>query len=344
MTSHLQLRDNAVSGSPYTAFIRSARASCLCLGWSLVTHRQSPRVQAAVHLAPHFCIRERGAVAQLMAARRLMSRRNYSFDSSSAEVSSDTICRIEPNTRFADTILVIEDSALTQRALRRLFEMDSLRVEIAGDGPRGYELFLKQRPCAVVLDLKLPGISGKELCREFKTLAPSVPVVILSANAEEEVKVLLLELGADDYVTKPFSPKELLARVRRTMRRGATEPAASLSFGDKIQHEALTFGDTRIDFTSMNATRAGKSIALTTGELKLLKYLAASADRVISRQELLNEVWGRQKQQSMRTVDNHILRLRKKLELDPAVPRFLLTVHGAGYKFVLDNSVNGSSS
>jgi DNA-binding response OmpR family regulator len=274
-----------------------------------------------------------------------MLRLNYSFDSSREDFSSGGIRRAEANAGSRDTVLVIEDSALTQRALRRLFEMDSLRVEVAGDGPTGYALFLKQRPCAVVLDLKLPGISGKELCREFKAIAPSVPIVVLSANAEEEVKVLLLELGADDYVTKPFSPKELLARVRRAMRRGAAETAATLSFGNKvIQHEALTFGDARIDFTSMNATRAGKAVPLTNGELKLLRYLASSADRVVSRQELLNEVWGRQNQQSMRTVDNHILRLRKKLEQDPATPRFLLTVHGAGYKLILDSSANGSSS
>jgi DNA-binding response OmpR family regulator len=177
----------------------------------------------------------------------------------------------------------------------------------------------------VVLDLKLPGISGKELCREFKALAASVPIVVLSANSEVDDKVLLLELGADDYVTKPFSPKELLARVRRTMRRTGTVPSIAAQVSTKpVHHEVLTFGDARIDFTSMEASRAGKVITLTTQEFKLLKYLAASADRVVSREELLNEVWGYQNYPSTRTVDNYVLRLRQKgtnlrLEVRPPV-------------------------
>ena len=122
-----------------------------------------------------------------------------------------------------DTVLVIEDSRLMQRTLQRLFEANSLQVQIASDGPSGLEFFLKQLSCAVVLDLNLPGISGKELCREFKALVSSVPILILSASSEVNDKVLLLELGADDYVTKPFSPKELLARVFRAMRRTAAE-------------------------------------------------------------------------------------------------------------------------
>ena len=127
-----------------------------------------------------------------------------------------------------DTVLVVEDSRAMQRTLQRLLEADSLNVEIASDGISGLESFRKQLPSAVLLDLKLPGLSGKELCREFKTIAASVPIVVLSANAEVEDKVLLLELGADDYVTKPFSPKELLARIRRAMRRGAAKGPPSL--------------------------------------------------------------------------------------------------------------------
>jgi DNA-binding response OmpR family regulator len=238
-----------------------------------------------------------------------------------------------------DTVLIVEDSRPMQRTLQRLFESDSLQVQIASDGPTGLEFFRKQLPCIVVLDLKLPGISGKELCREFKSIASSVPIVVLSANSEVEDKVLLLELGADDYVTKPFSPKELLARVRRAMRRtGAPQPPVSEVASKHVSHEVLTFGDARIDFTSMEAARAGKTVTLTTQEFKLLKYLAASAGRVISREELLNEVWGYQNYPSTRTVDNHILRLRQKLEPDPACPRFLLTMHGAGYKFILGSS------
>jgi DNA-binding response OmpR family regulator len=242
-----------------------------------------------------------------------------------------------------DTILVVEDSRPMQRTLQRLFESDSLQVQIAADGLSGLEYFRKELPCAVVLDLKLPGKSGKELCREFKALAASVPIVVLSANSEVEDKVLLLELGADDYVTKPFSPKELLARVRRAMRRsGAKPPLVSQVAAKSISHEVLTFGDARIDFTSMEATRAGRPVTLTTQEFKLLKYLASSAGRVVSREELLNEVWGYQNYPSTRTVDNHVLRLRQKLEPDPAVPRFLMTMHGAGYKFAPGGSAPGS--
>jgi DNA-binding response OmpR family regulator len=247
--------------------------------------------------------------------------------------------------RSMETVLVVEDSRAMQRTLQRLFEADSLQVQIAPDGPTGLEFFRKQLPCAVVLDLKLPGISGKELCREFKALSASVPIVVLSANAEIEDKVVLLELGADDYVTKPFSPRELLARVRRAMRRsGSASPAVSQVAAKSVNHEILTFGDARIDFTSMEASRGGKAVTLTTQEFKLLKYLAASAGRVISREELLNEVWGYQNYPSTRTVDNHILRLRQKLEPDPAVPQFLITMHGAGYKFIPGGSVSGSGS
>jgi len=235
------------------------------------------------------------------------------------------------------TVLIVEDSRPMQRTLQRLFEADSLQVQIATDGPSGLEMFRNELPCVVVLDLKLPGISGKELCREFKAQAPSVPIVILSANSEVDDKVLLLELGADDYVTKPFSPKELLARVRRAMRRSRTKSQmVSEVAAKRISHEVLILGDARIDFTSMEAIRSGQSVTLTTQEFKLLKYLASSAGRVVSREELLNEVWGYENYPSTRTVDNHILRLRQKLEPVPAEPRFLLTMHGAGYKLVLE--------
>jgi DNA-binding response OmpR family regulator len=158
---------------------------------------------------------------------------------------------------------------------------------------------------------------------------------VLSANAEVEDKVLLLELGADDYVTKPFSPRELLARVRRAMRRGVMKsPTISNVPAKSVNHEVLMFGEAKVDFTSMEAEQAGKPVTLTAQEFKLLKFFAGSPGRVLSRDELLNEVWGYQNYPSTRTVDNHILRLRQKLEPDSANPRFFLTIHGAGYKFV----------
>lgn len=238
-----------------------------------------------------------------------------------------------------DTVLIIEDSRPMQRILKRLFEADSLEVRIASDGVEGLEMFRKEVPSVVVLDLKLPHLSGKELCRALKTHIPSVPVVVVSANAEVEDKVLLLELGADDYVTKPFSPKELLARVRRAMRRNEPKIQGSSDVvAAGTSHEKLIFGDVEIDFTSMEAKRASTPVDMTAQEFKLLRFLARSSERVISREELLNQVWGYQNYPSTRTVDNHILRLRQKLEPDPANPRFFVTVHGAGYKFVLSST------
>jgi DNA-binding response OmpR family regulator len=239
-----------------------------------------------------------------------------------------------------EEILVVEDSRAMQKALRRLFESDSLQVHVASDGIEALTLFREHTPTAVILDLKLPGRSGKELCREFKTLAPQVPIVVVSANSEVEDKVLLLELGADDYVTKPFSPKELLARVRRAIRRGLQgEAQAQLQkMGDVAiaapSQEVFRFDDVVVNFTTMEAQKAGKTLAMTAQEFKVLHFFAKSPARVISREELLNEVWGYQNYPSTRTVDNHILRLRQKLENDPSNPTHFVTVHGAGYKFL----------
>jgi DNA-binding response OmpR family regulator len=233
-----------------------------------------------------------------------------------------------------ETVLVVEDSRPMQRTLQRLFEADGLQVQIASDGVAGLETFRKQTPGVVVLDLKLPRLPGKEVCRAFKAHAPGVPVVVLSANNEVEDKVLLLELGADDYVTKPFSPKELLARVRRAMRRGGQVVETANAPGSTVQHDVLAFDEVRIDFTSMVATRGSKPLSLTAQEFKLLKYFANSPSRVISREELLNEVWGYENYPTTRTVDNHVLRLRQKLEPDPANPRYFHTMHGSGYKFI----------
>lgn len=237
-----------------------------------------------------------------------------------------------------ETVLVVEDSRAMQRTLQRLFESDGLQVQIASDGAAGLESFRKQLPNIVVLDLKLPKLPGKELCRAFKAHAASVPVLVLSANAEVDDKVLLLELGADDYVTKPFSPKELLARVRRAMRRtGTNAPHSTNVVAEAVDHEVLSFQDIHIDFTSMEASRAGEPMTLTAQEFKLLKFFARSPGRVISREELLNEVWGYENYPTTRTVDNHVLRLRQKLEPEPARPRYFLTIHGAGYKFTPGN-------
>lgn len=227
-----------------------------------------------------------------------------------------------------DNLLIVEDSRAMQQAIRRIFESEAFAVQVASDGIAGLEAFRAHPPSAVVLDLKLPGMPGRELCREFKAIAPDVPIIVVSANSDVDDKVLLLELGADDYVTKPFSPKELLARVRRAMRR-ATQPAPAGS----TPRNAFSFADLTVDFDSMEVRRAGKLIPLTAQEFRVLKYFIEHAGKVIARDELLNEVWGYQNYPTTRTVDNHILRLRQKLEPDPAVPRYFLTLHGAGYKF-----------
>jgi DNA-binding response OmpR family regulator len=227
-------------------------------------------------------------------------------------------------TAIGDRILVVEDDRAVQKALKRLFEAEGYNVQIAADGNAAVELFRALQPAAVVLDLRLPGISGQEVCREFKQRSPGLPIIVLSATSDVSDKVLLLELGADDYVTKPFSPRELLARVRAALRR-TSRPSTT---------EKFAFDDTSIDFTKMEIIREGRTVALTAQEFKTLKFMVQNAERVITRDELLNEVWGYHNYPSTRTVDNHILKLRQKLEKDPANPVHFRTVHGVGYKFV----------
>jgi DNA-binding response OmpR family regulator len=221
------------------------------------------------------------------------------------------------------TILVIEDDPRMQKVLRRSFATEQYVVIVAADGQKGLELFRSERPVAVILDLILPGISGRELCQTFKGLSSETPVIVLSAISEVVDKVLLLELGADDYVTKPYSPRELIARVQAAIRR-QRKPASSTIF---------RFGDCEIDFKSMSARRDNLPVVLTALEFKLLKFFTDNVDRVLTRELLLNEVWGYNAYPTTRTVDNQILKLRQKLEPDPANPKHLLTIYGAGYKF-----------
>jgi DNA-binding response OmpR family regulator len=199
----------------------------------------------------------------------------------------------------SERILVIEDDRAVQKALRRLFESEGFAVDIAGNGAEGLEMFRAALPSVLVLDLSLPGTPGQDVCREISQAAPSLPIIILSARTEVMDKVLLLELGAHDYVTKPFSPRELLARVRTAMRRSSRTPLT----------ETFKFSDVKVDFTKMELWRDGNAVQLT-------------------------HVWGYRNYPSTRTVDNHILRLRQKLEKDPANPLHFRTVHSSGYKFV----------
>src|SRR5499427_5655165 len=223
-----------------------------------------------------------------------------------------------------DRILIIEDDHAVQKALRRLFEGEGFQVDVAGNGAEGLEAFRATPASVVVLDLRLPGMLGQDVCRAISQANPSVPIIILSARTDVMDKVLLLELGAHDYVTKPFSPRELLARVRTAMRRSTRAPIA----------DTYSFSDVKIDFSRMELYRGGAPVQLTAQEFKVLKFMIQNAERVLTREELLNHVWGYRNYPSTRTVDNHILKLRQKLEADPSNPIHFRTVHSAGYKFV----------
>ena len=223
-----------------------------------------------------------------------------------------------------EPILVVEDDPRMQKVLQRMFRDEGYPVTVCGDGRAGLEAFQTTRPAAVVLDLLLPQLSGRELCKRFKEISNDTPVIVLSAITEVVDKVLLLELGADDYVTKPFSPRELMARVQAALRRRRKPVSIS----------TYTFGECEIDFAKMTARRSGRPVVLTAHEFKLLKFFVDNAERVLSREELLNDVWKYNFYPTTRTVDNQILKLRQKLESDPAAPRHLQTVYGAGYRFV----------
>ena len=222
-------------------------------------------------------------------------------------------------------ILVIEDDTHIQKILQRVFREQGYGVTVCGDGQSGLDAFRSNRQSAVILDLVLPNIVGRDLCKVMKSEQPGVPIIVLSAISEVADKVLLLELGADDYVTKPFSPRELMARVQAALRRPRMQAAATAKY---------SFGECEVDFFKMSARRGGKPITLTAHEFKLLKYFVENAERVLSREELLNEVWGYNSYPTTRTVDNQILKLRQKLEPDAADPHHLQTVYGAGYRFV----------
>jgi DNA-binding response OmpR family regulator len=223
-----------------------------------------------------------------------------------------------------EKILIIEDDKTLYKPLKHAFETDGYSLDFASDGAAGLEAFRAAPPVLVILDLKLPKVHGREVCRTIKNEAPTLPIIILSASTDEVDKVLLLELGADDYVTKPFSPKELLARVHAVLRR---------VHGPKVADQ-YAFDDVAVDFSKMELTLKGEAVSLTPQEFKVLKYFVGNPERVISRDELLNEVWGYNCYPSTRTVDNHIMKLRQKLEADPLNPVHFKTVHGAGYKFV----------
>ena len=223
-------------------------------------------------------------------------------------------------------VLVVEDDPGILRTVADNLRFEQYEVVTATDGETAYVLQQNEQPDLIVLDLMLPRMSGLELCRRLRTEDVRVPVLMLTARGEEADRVRGLDLGGDDYVTKPFSVPELMARVRALLRRTSPPDTA----------EILRFGQVEIDFQRYTAHRRGRPVELTRKEFALLRFLASLEDNVATRDEILNKVWGVDSYPITRTVDNHISSLRAKLETDPAHPAHIQTVHGVGYKFVPD--------
>ena len=222
-------------------------------------------------------------------------------------------------------ILIVEDEPAMVAGLRDNFEYEGYEVISAGDGVTGLERALKDSPDLVVLDVMMPRMSGLDVCKQLKAQRPAVPIIMLTARGQEIDKVVGLELGADDYVTKPFSVRELMARVKAVLRRSST--TAPLQ-------ETYRFSDVEVNVRSNEVRRNGELIDLSSKEFALLAYFIAHPVETLSRDRLLDAVWGYENYPSTRTVDTHIVHLRQKLEPNPEEPRFILTVHGSGYKFV----------
>ena len=224
---------------------------------------------------------------------------------------------------MARTILVVDDEPTLRETLVDALEADGFRVVAAADGREALAQFRAERPDLVLLDLMLPELSGIEVMRIIRAES-GVPIVMLTAKDSELDKVVGLELGADDYVTKPFEMAELLARVEAHLRRAPSSPHPT---------EGYAFGDVRVDFRKAEATKEGAPLDLSAREFQLLKYFLAHRGATLTRDELLNEVWGYNSMPSTRTVDVHVAWLRQKIEPNPRHPQFILTIHGMGYKF-----------
>src|SRR5215813_2729891 len=222
-------------------------------------------------------------------------------------------------------ILVIEDDPAILRGLVDNLRFESYEVLSATDGETGYRLIKDKKPHLIILDLMLPKLSGYEVCRRVREEGITAPILMLTARGEDGDKVLGLDLGADDYVTKPFSIRELLARVRAFLRR---------SNPSKSPPNELRFADVVIDFLAYEARKGDQVLDMTRKEFAVLRVLAAHAGEVVTRDELLNEVWGFESYPTTRTIDNHIAMIRAKIENNPAEPSHLVTVHGVGYKLV----------
>ena len=221
------------------------------------------------------------------------------------------------------TILVIDDDESLRDTIGVMLEQEGFRAVLAGDGKSGFEKAVTIKPDLVLVDLRLPGMSGTEICKQLRAARVATGIIVLSAVGDEFDKVLLLEIGADDYVGKPFGTRELMARIRAVLRRSSADAR-------KIVH----FSDTEIDFERRVVTRKGEELKLTPAEYNLLSYFVHNPDRPLTRDMILNSVWGYEFFPNTRTVDAHVVKLRQKLEPDPNAPKHFLTVHGVGYRFV----------
>lgn len=232
------------------------------------------------------------------------------------------------NAVAGEAILVVEDEDNIAKLLTMYLERDGYRVSVARDGAQGLERFEREHPDLVILDLLLPKLDGLEVCRRIRRQS-FVPLLMLTAKKDETDKIVGLELGADDYMTKPFSPREMVTRVRAILRRAkqAATPAVAPADG------TLDFGELRLDVPRREVRVGGRLVTLTAKEFDLLRTLAGSPGTVFSRDALLNQVWGYDYYGDARTVDVHVGTLRKKIEMQPSTPRWIKTVWGIGYKF-----------
>jgi len=220
-------------------------------------------------------------------------------------------------------ILVIDDDESLRDTIGVMLEREGFRPVLAADGREGFEKALTLKPDLLLVDLRLPGMNGVEICKQLRAANVKTPIIVLSAIGDEVDKVLLLEIGADDYVVKPFGTRELLARIRAVLRR--TAPDAK-----KVLH----FGDVEVDLERRLVFRKTEDVRMTPAEYNLLVYFLLNPDRPLTRDMILNSVWGYESFPNTRTVDAHVVKLRQKLEPDPSAPRHFLTVHGVGYRFL----------
>lgn len=224
-------------------------------------------------------------------------------------------------------ILIVEDEPNMRLGLKDNLEFEGYEVDIAEDGEEGLTKILDNNYDLVIMDVMMPRMSGFDVCKNVRKSGDTTPIILLTAKGEEIDKVLGLELGADDYVTKPFSLRELLARVKAILRR-------SESFSS-VENKSVKIGKLEVDFNGYKASSGKKDIQMSHKEFEILHYLWKKRNTTVSRDDLLTEIWGYDETPTTRTVDNFILKLRQKIETDPNHPKIILTVHGVGYKMVL---------